>query len=364
MTAALAGIYLLLLVMRAALAIRHAKQARGAAPSKVPCTIVQPILSGDQRLMQTLKRNLEEHPDAEFLWLIDDDDDEARRIVDRLAATHHKLRVVSAPGPRDGENPKMAKLIRALPLIGTPRIIVLDDDTFLPATSRFPAAPLVTGLPVFSARDSIYERMVGGFVNGSALLTYLPAAHLKLQKTINGMIYSVATEQIRDWGGFAAAGHELTDDYAVARLYLRHGVPISQSAAPAFVAMTVSSAGAYVRTMRRWMIFATHYLRDNLTIGTVFWIGLPGLLPLVGMVVALVEGHALFWSGLLLTKALLNRVMLWRIAGMGGSALDLVFEVAADLTTPLWMTFAFIQPRRLSWRSRRIELSSGKIRYR
>jgi ceramide glucosyltransferase len=362
MSVALAGLYLFMLLARAALAVRHARMAsRGA--SEVSCTIVQPILSGDPRLAPTLRRNLEAHPQAEFLWMIDDDDDEAHRIATGFAA-HSNLRVISAPGPKDSENPKMAKLIRALPLINTPRLIVLDDDTFLPETSHLPAAQLVTGLPVFSAKGSIFERLIGGFVNGNALLTYLPAAHLKLQRTINGMIYSVETERLRDWGGFAAAGHALTDDYAVARLYLNHGVRIVQSAAPAFVEITVSSASSYVQIMRRWMIFATHYLRDNLTAATLFWIALPGLLPWIGIAAANSPGIALLWIGLLFAKAMLNRIMLWHIVGMRSSALDLLFEVASDLLTPVWMMLAFVQPSQLKWRSRRIEISNNEIRYR
>jgi ceramide glucosyltransferase len=362
MAAALAGLYAFLVVARAVFAIRHARRFHGASPD-VPVTIVQPILSGDPLLEATLQRNLAAHPLAEFLWMIDDDDEEAHRIAARLALLHPKLRVIVGPGPDDGENPKLAKLIRALPLVSTPRLIVLDDDTFLPADSRLPAGDLVTGLPVFSARASIYERLIGGFVNGSALLTYLPAAYLKLQRSINGMIYAVNTEQFRALGGFAAAGHDLTDDYSVARLYLRHGLAVTQSAAPALVAMTVSSAGHYVRIMRRWMIFASHYLRDNFTPATVFWIGLPGILPLVGTVAAVIEGRAVLWAAMLLGKALLNRILLCRILRATSAPADLLFECIADLTVPLWMTIACIQPHRLTWRTRRIELSSGEIRY-
>jgi ceramide glucosyltransferase len=177
------------------------------------------------------------------------------------------------------------------------------------------------------------------------------------------MIYAVNTEQLRELGGFAAAGHDLTDDYSVARLYLRHGLPVTQSPAPAFVAMTVTHAAPYIRIMRRWMIFANHYLRDNFTLATAFWIGLPGVLPLMGLVAAVIDGHALLWAALLLAKALSNRLLLWRVTQTTSTALDLLFEALADLAMPVWVLLACIQPRRLTWRSRRIELSSGEIRY-
>ncbi len=346
MTLWLGALYVVLVAARLALVRRD---AHGSAAS---ATIVQPILSGDPLLESALAANLRAHPEAVFLWLIDDDDIEAQRIAERLSPFHEKLRVVSGPGPRDGENPKLAKLERALELVETERLIVLDDDTYLPPHSQLPDVPLATGLPVFS-----------GFVNGNALLTYLPASRLGLQRTINGMIYAVDTAQLRALGGFAAAGHELTDDYAVARLYLRKGLAITQTAAPAHVAMTIASFGHYARVMRRWMIFASHYLRGNISPATVFWIVLPGLVPLAGLMAAIFESYAGAWLALLFVKALVNRAALWRITGVASTPADLCFEVAADLTTPLWSALALIRPTRLQWRTRKIELAGGAIRY-
>lgn len=345
------ALYLLSLAARAALASRYASRRFTADDS--PVTIIQPILSGDPLLEKTLQRNLLEHPRAQFLWMIDEDDAEAQRIAARL-----KVPGVLCPPPRDGENPKLAKLIQALPLVTTQRLIVLDDDTELPSSSALPGGALVTGLPVFASNTTVYERLIGGFVNGSALLTYLPAAQLKLQRTINGMIYSVDTAQLRDLGGFSRAGHELTDDYAVARLYLRNGQTITQAIAPAFVTMTLASAPHYIRVMRRWMIFATHYFGRNATLATIFWIALPAMLPIVGLAFAPASSLlALF------VKALINRILLYRITGVMSTPLDLMFECAADLLTPVWMLLAMIQPSRLTWRSRNIELKNGAIRY-
>ena len=352
MTIALAVLYTFVILAKAVLALRQALTPRATA---APATVVQPILSGDPLLRATLERNLDAHPEAPFLWMVDEDDAEALRIADALARPN--LRTITGPPPRNGENPKLAKLIRALDLVTTPRLIVLDDDTFFPG--NLSAGALVTGLPVFQAKHTIYERLIGGFVNGGAVLTYLPAARLNLQRSINGMIYSVDTAQLRQFGGFAAAGHELTDDYAVARLYLRNGQCITQATAPAFVAMTVTSALQYIRVMRRWMIFASCYFGDNATLATAFWIGLPSVLPLIGFVL-----DPLTWAMLLLTKAVANRVLLWRITGAASTVLDILFECAADLLTPLLMLLAFITPSRLTWRSRKIEMQNGVIRYR
>ena len=349
----IAVLYALLIAAKAAMALRYSR--RQPAASHAPLTIVQPILSGDPLLESTLRQNLKVHPNTQFLWMIDEDDSEAQRIADVLARKN--LRVALCPPPQNGENPKLAKLIRALHMVTTERLMILDDDTVF--RGDLPTGALVTGLPVFTAQTTIYERLIGGFVNGSALLTYLPAAQLKLQRTINGMIYSVDAAQLRALGGFEAAGHELTDDYAVARLYARSGLAITQSTAPAFVSLTVTTPTAYIRVMRRWMIFASRYFGDNATLATFLWIALPGLLPLVGLVIA-----PLPWALLILAKALINRLLLWRITHTRSTPVDLLFECLADVLTPLWMVLASIQPNRLTWRSRKIDVENVVIRYR
>jgi ceramide glucosyltransferase len=349
---------LLLLALTAArawLALRHASVFSPEPYENY--TIVQPILSGDPLLEATLGANLAAHPDTPFLWLIDDDDDEAHRIARQLARPN--LRVLTLPPPRDGQNPKLAKLEQALPLVSTQRLLVLDDDTVLPANPSFPAATLATGLPIFHSRHTLWERLTGGFVNSNAALTYLPAARLGIQRTLNGMIYAADCATLRSLGGFAAAGHELTDDYAVARLFLRHGLAITQCPQPAFVSMTIASPAHYARVMRRWMIFATHYFRGNLGLKSFMWIALPSLLPALG----LLTGAPLAWILVLLAKAALNRWTLHRITGFSSTALDLIFEIAADLLTPFWMLAAFIRPSRLTWRRRRIRVENGQIRY-
>ena len=348
----IAVLYVFLIAAKAALALRFA--SRQPPASKATLTIVQPILSGDPLLEATLKSNLKAHPDSQFLWMIDDDDPEAQRIASPLA--NPNLRVFLCPPPQNGENPKLAKLVRALDMITTERLMILDDDTYLCAD--LPTGALVTGLPVFTATNTTYERLLGGFVNGSALLTYLPAAQLNLQRTINGMIYSVDAAQLRSLGGFTAAGHELTDDYAVARLYSRNGLAITQSIAPAFVSMTVTTGTHYLRVMRRWMIFASRYFGDNATVATIFWIALPGLLPLVGVITA-----PLLWIPLLIAKSISNRLLLRSITKVKSTLADVLFECLADVLTPLWMMLAFIQPHQLTWRSRKITLENGAIRY-
>lgn len=357
--AALATVFLLLFAVRFGLACSYARRRFGRARPSGPAAILQPILSGDPLLAATLAENAETLRNERLYWLVDDDDP-----AGQSAAEGGIAQVVTGPAPRDGQNPKAVKLARALALVAEPTVVVLDDDTRIGnleldrLLASLEIADLVTGLPVFVSRGSIYERFVGGFVNGNALLTYLPAASVGTQHTINGMIYAARTEELRSLGGFAAIQTQLTDDYAMAQLFERNGRRILQTAVCVRVGMTIRDAAHCGRVLRRWFLFANRYLRDNAGLPLLLLVGLPSVLPLAGVV------FGWPWFVLLAGKAAMNRWLLWRVAGISSGIMDVFFEVLADVLSPLFYLSALVRPHELRWRSRRIAMDGERIRYR
>lgn len=347
------AIYLALLAVRVGLAWWMVRRGAGEAWAG-PVTVLQPILAGDPKLERCLRENLAGNPGVRFVWLVDEDDPLGREIAARLAG--ERVTVMVGPPPAQGENPKIAKLGRVSATEGM--VVVLDDDTRIEETSlrRLTGADLVTGLPVFVEAGTVWERFVSGFVNGSAILTYLPAAAVGAQRTINGMIYATPAETLRAVGGFGVVVDCLTDDYAMAKLYERHGKSLRQAPVFARVTMTIASAKHCGRVMRRWLIFANRYLRENLTVGSFCLVVLPALLPW-----ALV---ATGWGWVLVAKAVVNRLCLWRWAGVRSSLVDVLFEVVADLSLPVLYVSSLVRPGRMSWRSRQIDVTEGRIRYR
>jgi ceramide glucosyltransferase len=364
MAAALAAVYLAITFARLILVLRYAGRAVAPSVTHEPAAILQPILSGDPALQETLAANARALPDDRLYWLVDDDDPAGHAAATAAAAPN--VRIISSPPPRDGENPKLAKLARILPEIRESITVVLDDDTRIDTRSlnrlktALGNAALVTGLPVFHSNASIYERFIGGFVNGNALLTYLPAAAAGAQHTINGMIYATRTADLRALGGFSAIAGELTDDYAMAQLFERAGRSILQTTIPATVGMTVGSPAHCARVLRRWFLFANRYLRENLSSATIALVALPSLLPLAG----LLTGGPRLWLPLLFGKALLNRVLLHRVTTFRSGPLDIIFEMLADALSPLFYTASLFRPHRLTWRTRRIAMDGARIRYR
>lgn len=358
--ATLTLLYAVLFGARLLLALRHAGRPP-AAPSMVPAAVLQPILSGDPALSATLAANAEALARDHLYWLVDDDDPAGQDAATQAARAN--VTIFTGPGPRDGENPKAAKLARILPQITEEITVVLDDDTRIDSArlaqlkGELAHAALVTGLPVFTSRATAYERFIGGFVNGNAALTYLPAAATGSQHTINGMIYAVRTAELRSLGGFDAIRGQLTDDYAVAQLYERNGLRPYQTPIPAHVGMTVGSAAHCARVLRRWFVFANRYMSHNASPAVLVLIALPAFLPPLGL------WFGPKWLLVLFAKAVLHQMATARITGLSPTPGSLLFEVLADLFSPLFYLSSLIRPARITWRSRRIAMDGDRIRY-
>ena len=362
-------VWLGLTALRIGLALRFlAREPKGSAPGDV--TVMQPILSGDPTLGRNLEENLRNNPEARFLWLIDEDDGAARELASRWEG--ERVEVLLAPPPPQGCNPKVFKLALGLPRVTGPLIAVLDDDTVLPpgalgrARLALERGELVTGLPYYRPEGSFWSRLVAAFVNSNALVTYLPILFFRRPVTINGMFYLTRRETLERLGGFAAISEKLCDDYELARLYLRAGLRIVQTAVVHPISTTVRDAGDYFRILRRWMVFANHLFRDAIDLPMIVLVVLPALMPLLLAVMASFAG----WRSLLavlaglLVKATAMAALRRRAVGSRETVSAILLEMLADLLQPLHAATALFRPGSIRWRSRSILVEDGTVRYR
>ena len=368
--ALLLAVYGAVTASRLALAVRWLRQTPPPDGDEGAVTILQPILSGDPQLEACLAANITAAPRARFMLLVDEDDQEAIRIATSLAGD--RVEVVIGPPPTQGDNPKVAKLARALDRVGTPLFAVLDDDTILPpgglgrAVGALDEGDLVCGLPLYDvAAAGLWSRLLGAFVNGSALITYPCADLLGAQRTVNGMFVLGRVEELGALGGFEAIRTALTDDYALARLYLNAGRPLVQTRVMHPIRTTVTGPGHYASIMRRWMIFALRYLRENQSPFTLGLIGIGTLSPPILVVLGTALGPAALSLalGALLMKALALASLRFRAAGIRVEPSAILFEILADLLTPLHLASALARPQRLRWRSRVIRMEGERIAY-
>lgn len=297
----LAAAYTGLLLLRAGLAAAYARTL--PAPDENPLapstmTVAQAILSGDPLLESCLESNLITLPGQNFLWLIDEEDGEAQRIAEVLRARHPlaAVRVERCPPCPDATNPKLWKLKIAAPLIETPLLCVLDDDTTLPAASAAALASgaqsqtIATGLPCYLDADNLPSGLIAQFVNNNSVFTYLGTSCVLPAFTLNGMGYVLRREELARLQDFQTIQYELTDDLAVATLVIRNGGSIHQSTAPLHVQTGVGDFAHYMRLMHRWYLFALLLLRRQSIAVQMLVTMLHGLPPI--LLVALLAGCA------------------------------------------------------------------------
>ena len=337
----------------------------------VSVTVLQPILSGDPALAATLAHGPDHSPAARFVWLVDEDDAEGLAVSAALAASRPNVAVVVGRPPQDGENPKTLKLIRGGAMVDSDAVAVLDDDTMLPpggleelAAVAKAVGGLATALPTWGRQpQNAAEALVAGFVDGQGASAYLAMARLGRNRTINGMAYAADAETLSKIGGFAAMGHSVTDDWAIAQLFASHGRPIVQTVVPARVAVTLSGPIEALRLLRRWTVFAHRYVGANLDAAMVGLVLIPAILPLAGLGLAGFAGPLalVLWLGLLVIRAGCHRRLVRSTGGAGTAPVWAI--VAAELALPLLSLAAALRPRRIRWRSRRMRLSPDGIRY-
>jgi ceramide glucosyltransferase len=334
-------------------------------------TVLQTVRSGDPQLADVLAENVANHPGARFLWLVDEDDPEARRLTTGLceSALAVNAEVILTPPLPPGTNPKVFKLALAQDRCGE-LVAVLDDDTVLPtgaldrARRELCRGDLVTGLPMYRTGHGFYGRLVAAFVNGSALVTYLPVLWFTRPVTINGMFYLTRRSVLDSLGGFAAIQNRLCDDYEIAKLY-RHGARrIVQSTIIHPLSTTVPGLRAYARLMRRWMFCAGQLFREELPLAAVVFVVLPSLLPLALAITAAAGGQPPLLAvvlGAMAVKAAAMAVLRWRAAGTADGPREALLEMLADLLVPLNTASALVRPGMVQWRDRVIKVDAGSI---
>ncbi len=340
-------------------------------------SIVQPILSGDPTLATSLAASLRfrsSYP-REWLWLVDEDDAEGRRVCARLLAEHPQaeVRLLLVPPPAPTENPKTAKLIVGARVAHGAILCVLDDDTRLPDDALeqclpyldLPGVGLAFGLPYYVSFDGLWSALVSSFVNSNSLLTYVPAAMLAAPTTINGMFYALRRDVLEGLGGFGGLEGIAADDFAVAQRLRAGGYRLAQTPLRHAISTTVTGPEHYWRLMQRWLIFPRESLMRHLPpVELARFYGV-ALLPLFAPWLAC--GATRWGDGatrglgvayLAYSSALIAHLNAAYLAGATPPRWAWLGPLV-QLTLPAQALSAALAPRRINWRGHQIEIAPG-----
>lgn len=362
-------LYLGLLGAKAYLSLRAAAQAPHGTVDHATLTVLQPILSGDPALGQTLQHNLHVAPPwANFLWLIDETDAVARQLAQTLMeATDCAVQVILCPAVPPRVNPKAFKLEYALTQVKTPYLAVLDDDTQLEPDTlgiglfRLQEGELFTGLPYYLKGTTGWSELTAHFVNNNSILTYLPLLNFFSPLSLNGMFYLIRTETLRSMGGFTPILYDLCDDYALAKLVKQHGGRIIQGITPVALQTSVADASSYGTLMHRWFVFAQTLVFDqSLPIQALLllFLGLPPLLLWLSLLSLFIPYlGALCLLGVLLIRHGTIRYLHHKIFAR---SVDFSFGMSliSELLQPFHLVHALVD-HRIRWRNRLIQVEKN-----
>ncbi|WP_347105568.1 glycosyltransferase [Streptococcus salivarius] len=368
--------YLLLFLIRWLLSYIYYKKGQShiAVFPEELFTVVQPILSGDPRLANDLRANLQQTEAVEFYWLIDQSDTEAQRVADQIcqeASFAQRIRVFLIEDVPQGINPKSYKIEQVVEELTRPYLIVLDDDSVIDfskmgeLTTYLGQEVILTGIPYNQERSNFWSKLVAAFVNGNSFITYFTMAEVEANHSINGMFYILPIELAKDHGLFTAIKDYLCDDLAVADFLSSKGVSIIQTRVTCNVRTTIKNAKQYLLQMKRWLLFSSIYLKEHLDWKVFCLIGLPSFLPLPGLILSLILG----WPYLLLALSLLVFKTVWMLLYRQSILTnrlhldEVTYEVLNDLLLPWLFVYVLMTPPVIHWRGRKIRVTDGKIRY-
>ncbi len=378
------GVALVLLVERLGKAWLVARFFRKAAPPlrthAQSISILQPILSGDPTMPRCLEHNVQVMAGldmaVDFHWLVDESDGTGQAICRTIMRRYPQvpIQLMLLPPAPQGHNPKMVKLIAALPDAVGEVICVLDDDTLLPqdgVTGALPyldeaGAGLIFGLPYQVDFSNLPSRLVAYFVNSSSLLTYIPYLLLSDPLTINGMFYLLRRGTLDAIGGFTGLETILADDFAVAQRVRQAGYRLVQSPLCHAVSNHVASFGAYWRLLTRWLTFPRESLLRHLSGRELLLLYgntiVPTVAPLLLLVAALIWPSPALVALSLAYFALNYLLFLWldRTYLDHASPLRCSWLVpVVQLLLPLQLLTALLLPQRINWRGHLMQVERG-----
>lgn len=340
------------------------RTASGAAIPSSQLTIVQPILSGDPQLADTLANTLAVAADSPVLWLVDEADPDGRRAAEEAGSRHPlaAVRIVDCPPCPAATGPKTFKLHLAEALIATEAFAIVDDDTRVTADGLaalrdgLRIAEVSTGLPCYLPGDGVWSRLLAQFVNDQSTLSYLPTAALGGPRTINGMTWAMRSSTLERLGGFAPLLPLLADDLAVASRVREGGGTIDQSEIVQLVSTTVDDGRHYAQLMHRWMVFAGLLIRAERPAwraGIVAGYALPA--TLLGMLVGVTAVRPTKVAAVALAGTVLVRSAVIGAAQhvvTGRVRHDPLLSLAGELLLPLQFGRS-LADRRIVWRGSR-----------
>ena len=337
-------------------------------------SVIQPIVSGDCNLEHCLKSNVKNGGKANFIWIINETDHEACRIVNKVKEeTGKDIKIITAAVIPREKNEKVYKQKLALPY-AREFFIAADDDVILSFDQLYVLKHklnrqdcVITGLPYYRMGSDFLTNLVVGFVNGNTLLTYLVIARLGTVGSLNGMCYMAKKDTFTRLNIFEKTEEKLSDEYEIAKILQNENIEIIQSTCPCSVGTTINNFSHYTNLMRRWMVFANVYMADKLQLSTLLTIVVPVALPFLIFINVLIINNIKILPIILLIQtaiAFMNYNQRRQYFKIKEPLIILLFEVISAYLQPIHYIRSLINPGLVIWRNNKVIINKdGTVRY-
>ncbi len=340
-------------------------------------TILSPITRGVSNLPHALAcRGQLSYPNTvQHLLICDAADLPSQAVCRAWLATQPRgedaLLLVAQPGRPLAT--KIEKLNAALPHATGEILLFVDDDVALrpeTLTTLIPylyakRAGAAFGVACYTAWHNLPTSLMSAFVNGNALLSYIPLTYLTEPFTITGHCFALRRTIFEAAGGFTAMDERIDDDHELARRLQRLGLRSLQTPLIYDVENHFTSLAGYAKQMRRWFVFPRQLMvpqmnqRERLAtaVGSLH----TAILPLL-MGWALITRRRTAWSAFALVLLLTNAVQYFCEVHYLGRRTPwrwwLLHTVSA-LTAPLHILQALLGHADVIWRGQRLRLHDG-----
>lgn len=370
--------FLLIFLLRIILSLKYFKKFDKFSKKtldETKYTIIQPILSGDARLEEDLRENLNNIKAMKFIWLIDKNDFEAQRITKEILkeeAYNKRVKILEIDEVPQEINPKTFKLNFALNEIESEYVIILDDDSVINKKNLDELANyededehIATGIAYNYGNDNIYSKLLAAFVNSNSFLTYFTMAELKENKSINGMFYILRTETLKKYDAFEEIKYFLCDDLALAGFLLEKRVKIIQTRIFCNVRTSILNFKKYILQMKRWLLFSKIYMMKNFSFKFFVFVLMPTILPIMMLLTSLTLGikYLLLTFIIFFIKSFVMYFYRYYILKMGNEFSSILYEFLNDLILPLIFIYTLTTAPVIIWRNKKIRVVDGRIRY-
>ena len=333
-------------------------------------TIFQPVLSGDSYLKEKLSVIYNTIKEAELIWAVDEDDREAERIISEITGNNPKknLHVIKCERAPFYENPKVYKIIQTEKL-WRKYVVILDDDTVVNTEElenidkKLLETSIVTGIPYYLKAGNIWGDMVRAYVNSNSVYNYFTSAFLGGNRTVNGMFYIFKSEKVISLKLYQKIRQKLCDDYEFAKTAAENGIKVYQSVIPCKLNTEIKDLKTFLRLMRRWHVFANHYIKENLNMGIFVFSIIPFISGSLFFICSLIYSYKIFliYIGISILNFLAGKVLKKRIFQEKDRIKDMVLEIISGIVQIFYWFLALIKPGEIIWRGKSVVIKDGII---